>query len=335
MDLLSPQRADELSTLLRSINVRSVVYCLSDLGAPWGFRVEGSAVAKFHLVLDGTARLSLAGDEEPLALSPGQLVLLMQGSAHTLRDDPDSPADQLERILADHPVDEAGRLRYGGAGVRTSLLCGGFALAADLPDDLFNALPPLLILDAARHGITRWLEPIFALMRDEVTAEAPGAGAVLAKIADVFLTQSLRTYLSVQDPTTVLVKAAATADPAIATALGAIRRHPGSAWTLARLAREAGMSRSAFTARFHELVGVPPMRYLARVRLGRAAGYLATSDKTLHEIARLVGYDNEASLSKAFRRSFGSAPGAFRREQLAVPGIQTELSMRDGQAGKS
>jgi transcriptional regulator GlxA family with amidase domain len=88
------------------------------------------------------------------------------------------------------------------------------------------------------------------------------------------------------------------------------------------------MSRTAFAARFRELVGEPPMRYLTRVRLGRAAGYLATSDKTLHEIARLVGYDNAASLSKAFHRGFGSSPGAFRREQLAAPALRTEFSLR-------
>lgn len=85
------------------------------------------------------------------------------------------------------------------------------------------------------------------------------------------------------------------------------------------------MSRIAFAARFRELVGEPPMRYLTRVRLGRAAGYLATSDKTLQQIARLVGYDNEASLSKAFRRGFGSPPGGFRRDQMASPAIQTAL----------
>jgi len=82
------------------------------------------------------------------------------------------------------------------------------------------------------------------------------------------------------------------------------------------------MSRTAFAARFRQLVGEPPISYLARVRLGHAAGYLSSTDMTVRQIARLVGYENEASLSKAFRRAFGHAPGEYRRQQLAAHGVQ-------------
>ena len=93
MEQLTSPRADELSVLLEQINVRSVVYCLSDLGAPWGLRVDGSAAAKFHLVLDGRATLTL--DEPgaaPAELSAGELALLPHGSGHLIQDDRDSPA---------------------------------------------------------------------------------------------------------------------------------------------------------------------------------------------------------------------------------------------------
>ena len=77
MELLTARRSDDLSALLERINVRSVVYCLSDLGAPWGFRVDGSTAAKFHLVLDGQATLTL---DDPhgtrVTLAAGELVLL-------------------------------------------------------------------------------------------------------------------------------------------------------------------------------------------------------------------------------------------------------------------
>jgi AraC-like DNA-binding protein len=64
------------------------------------------------------------------------------------------------------------------------------------------------------------------------------------------------------------------------------------------------------------------MSYLARVRLGHAAGYLSSTDITVRQVARLVGYENEASLSKAFRRAFGHAPGEYRRQQLASHGVR-------------
>jgi AraC-like DNA-binding protein len=315
VQLLTASSSDDLSLLLERINVRSAVYCLSELGAPWGFAVDGSDVAKFHLVLDGSALLTI--DEhgpDQVKLSAGELVLLARGSAHAMQDSIDAPTPALDGILAHHGLSRTGRLHYGGEGTRTLLLCGGFALAPGLNGDLLSLLPPILVIDAASHGITRWLGPIFSLLQDEAAAQSPGGTAVLAKIADVFLTQILRTYLSGQDPATWPAQAAA-ADPALGKALEGLWRKPGQPWTVAALAREAGMSRTAFAARFRDVVGDPPMTYLTRVRLGHAAGYLAATDKTLRQIARLVGYDSEASLSKAFRRAYGHAPGAYRRRQ--------------------
>jgi AraC-like DNA-binding protein len=325
MHLLTAAHADDLSALLERINVRSVVYCLSDLGAPWGFRVEDSAVAKFHLVLAGSA--SLAVDADPptrIALETGELVLLAQGSGHVMQDRGDSPTRPLDRILAEHPV-AGGRLTYGGNGPRTLLLCGGFTLGHGMPGDLLGLLPPVLVLDAVSNGVTRWLEPIFGLLRDEVASDVPGATAVLAKIADVFLTQTVRSYMSGMDAAIAPAGPAAAADPVVGKAVTLLLRQPDAPWTVASLAGEVGVSRTAFAARFRELVGEPPMAYLTRLRLGHAAGYLSTTDKTLQQIARLVGYESDAALSKAFRRAFGRAPGAYRREQLAVPAMQATL----------
>jgi len=194
MDRLNDHRFDGLSTMLAAVNVRSAVYCLSDFAAPWGFQVENSPVAKFHVVLRGTAVLTLSGD--PVEVACGELVLLPHGDGHIMRDQPGSPVRLLDRILADHPVDAAGRLSYGGEGARTRLLCGGFELCPSLPDELADLLPRMLVLDAAGAGLTRWLEPLFALLREETDGSTPGASAIFAKLADVFLTQALRSYLA-------------------------------------------------------------------------------------------------------------------------------------------
>ena len=335
VELLTSPRVDDLSVLLKRINVRSVVYCRSDLGAPWGFRVDGSAVAKFHLVLVGQATLTLDDPaRSAISLTAGELVLLSRGSAHVMQDRHDSAARPLQRILAERPLNASGQLTYGGAGATTSLLCGGFTLAPGLPRDLLTQLPPALVLDAASNGITRWLEPVFGLLRDEAACDAPGATAVLAKIADVFLTQIVRAYLSGLDAATIPVRPAIVGDPAVGAALTLLRLQPEARWTVADLARKVDMSRTGFAARFRELVGEPPMTYLARLRLGHAAGYLSTTDKTVQQIARMVGYDNESSLSKAFRRAFGLAPGEFRREQLAAPAVRATLGADSASTGR-
>jgi hypothetical protein len=127
MTQLASPPSDALSDMLRSFEVPSTIFCLSELRAPWAFRVEGEAVAKFHLVLEGSALL-LWG-KETVALAPGDLVVLPRGSAHTPADDADSPAVPLERLLVGDAFDGESGLRYGGAGPLTRLLCGGFAPA--------------------------------------------------------------------------------------------------------------------------------------------------------------------------------------------------------------
>src|SRR5690242_15506306 len=133
--LVSPP-SDTVSQVLRSFGVRSTIFCHSELRAPWAFRVEGEPVAKFHVVLEGSALLFC--DTEQVALAAGDLAVLPRGTAHTLTDDraspAASPAASLERLLADHAVDGDSRLRYGGAGPLTRLFCGGFSLGEGIPD---------------------------------------------------------------------------------------------------------------------------------------------------------------------------------------------------------
>jgi transcriptional regulator GlxA family with amidase domain len=104
-------------------------------------------------------------------------------------------------------------------------------------------------------------------------------------------------------------------DPGIARIVKALRSRPEAAWSIDAMARCAGMSRTSFTARFRAAIGDPPAAYLTSLRLRRAAGYLSTTSKGVREIARLAGYGNEASFSKAFSRVFGCPPGEYRRER--------------------
>jgi AraC-like DNA-binding protein len=327
VELLTSPRGDDLSVLLEQINVRSAVFCVSDLGAPWGLRIDGSATAKFHLVLDGRATLTLdEPDVRDAELSPGELVLLPHGSAHLIQDRRDSPARPLGDILAELPAEAAERLAYGGDGPRTCLLCGGFALAPGLPENLLSLLPVILVLDTTSSGISRWLQPAFGMLRDEIARDAPGASAVVAKLADVFLTEIVRRYLSGLDLMNAAAPPTASGDPCVGAALLLLRSQPAAPWTVSDLARKVDMSRTAFAARFRELVGEPPMSYLARVRLSHAAGYLSATDKTVGQIAHMVGYENESSLSKAFRRAFGRAPGEYRRQQAAAHGVRATFT---------
>jgi AraC-like DNA-binding protein/mannose-6-phosphate isomerase-like protein (cupin superfamily) len=312
MERIAAPADDGLSSVLREVKVRSVVYCLSDFAAPWGFSVARSPVAKFHVLLHGAAALTI-GDAAPVPLTAGDLVVLPHGEGHMITDQPGSPVRALEAILAEHPVDQAGRLSYGGDGRRTRLLCGGFELDPPLPDELAEFLPPVLTLDSST-GLVRWLEPLFAFLEEETRATAPGAAAIFAKLADLFVAQALRSYLAAADG----LAPPAVTDPSIARIVKMLRGRPEARWSVDAMAHCAGMSRTSFTTRFRATIGEPPMAYLTGLRLRRAAGYLATTTKSVREIAHLTGYGNEASFSKAFSRVFGRPPGQYRHERLAA-----------------
>jgi AraC-like DNA-binding protein/mannose-6-phosphate isomerase-like protein (cupin superfamily) len=316
MERLTRQAEDSLSKLLRVVNVHSSVYCLSELRAPWAFHVDDSAVAKFHVLLDGRGVMLLDSGER-FDLAPGEVLVLPLGTGHMVLDRVRSTeAPSLDSILAATPP-RLGRLRYGGRGRRTRLLCGGFALSDALPARLLAVLPPVLRLDGGSLGASG-VANLLELVRAEADDLQPGATAVFAKVADVFLTQVLRMYL-LRAERAGDIQVGPLQHPAIAGAIELMRNHLDTQWTTARLAREVGMSRTLFAAQFRALVGHPPMRFLTRLRLNQSAGNLATTDATLFAIARRAGYESEASLSKAFKREFGIAPGAYRRQSVERP----------------
>jgi AraC-like DNA-binding protein/mannose-6-phosphate isomerase-like protein (cupin superfamily) len=303
---------DGLSRTLGALQVRSTVFCRSDFHAPWGFRVSGSPFAKFHLILSGESELFLDRQKEPVQLRSGDVVLLPHGTAHMVRDRSSSPVRNLEQILADHPVDGDGRMTYGGNGTRTTIVCGAFE-TEPASGGVLNQLPPLLVADSRSTAMTGWIEPMSRVfLRDEVAP--PGASVILAKVADVFLTEVLRQFLA-SSQSSGFTPAQPIADSSIAEALALVLDRPEAPWTVDGLARTVGMSRTAFSSGFREHVGDSPMSYLTKVRLSRGAGLLSTSSQTVRQVARRVGYDNEASFSKAFKRLYGQSPGGFRSRQ--------------------
>jgi transcriptional regulator GlxA family with amidase domain len=112
-------------------------------------------------------------------------------------------------------------------------------------------------------------------------------------------------------------------DPQIGQALALIQHQPGESWTVESLAHRVNLSRSAFSAKFKQLVGEPPMQYLTRVRFMKAAALLRTRPATLMEVALSVGYDSEVAFSKTFKRYFGMAPGAYRQARRPAIGEGT------------
>jgi AraC-like DNA-binding protein len=104
-------------------------------------------------------------------------------------------------------------------------------------------------------------------------------------------------------------------DEVVGRALSLIHDQPGRAWTLETLASEAYTSRTSLAKRFTDQVGQPPMQYLTQWRMQLAANRLSQGNAKVAAIAREVGYDSEAAFSRAFKKTTGLAPGAWRESR--------------------
>jgi AraC-like DNA-binding protein/mannose-6-phosphate isomerase-like protein (cupin superfamily) len=319
MELLTDFNAsDPVSEVLRAVRIRSTVYCRSVMGAPWGFGVMAHGNPAFHVVTTGTCWLEVDGEPHQVPLATGDLVVLPTGRRHWLRDDPATPATELEEILATSPPDEHRRLHYGGHGPRTGLLCGGLVIEGGAAHPILRVLPTTVLIRGVDGHPVPWLAATLALLSAETAAAAPGAEEIVSRLADALLAQALRVALAElqsSDGAGVL----ALRDPQMSAAIERIHCRPDHAWSVGELAAEVALSRSAFSARFRQVVGESPKRYITRTRLAHAAALLHQTDASLAEIALKVGYSNEFSFAKAFKRTFGIAPGTYRGQQYAVP----------------
>jgi AraC-like DNA-binding protein len=123
---------------------------------------------------------------------------------------------------------------------------------------------------------------------------------------------AIRSWIA-EDPAAQTGWLGALQDKQIGRTLSLIHREPARAWTLESLASEAAMSRSAFAARFTELVGEPAMHYVTRWRMNMALTWLREDDAPVGDLSRRLGYESEAAFSRAFKRYMGISPGAARR----------------------
>lgn len=301
---------DIANELLRDFRIDSSVLCRSVMAPPWGFGVAGREVGSFHMVLEGQGWLEVEGLTEPIRVRAGDLVVLPKGNAHWVKDSPATAAPSLTSILAQHDVID-GELHFGGDdGPLTEIVCGVFALEGVRAAPWVQRLPPA-VLSPAEPGRSDWRDAIAAALRDEARAPTKGGAAVVNRLLESLLADVLRTELA-QFASDATPPTEALADHRMGSVLARLHESPEAPWSVESLAHVAVMSRSAFSERFRSLVGEPPMRYLTSIRLARAGRLLRSSDKTVADIARQVGYSSEEALSRAFKRRLGDSPSVYR-----------------------
>lgn len=264
----------------------------------------------FHVVTAGHCWLEVE-DEEPRLLQQGSLALVPHGNGHSIRSHPAADVEPLFDIPVEKVSDRYEIMRYGGDGELTHLTCGVVSFDHVAGKQLITQLPKILQIDAWDNEEGSWLQSTLRFIAREARELRPGGETVITHLADIIIIQAIRTWID-SAPEAKQGWLAALRDDQVGRALAAIHRQPEKDWTVASLAREVGMSRSGFSARFTSLVGESAKRYLTQWRMQLARAQLMETSDSLAVLAERLGYNSEAAFCRAFKRVFGVSPGSVR-----------------------
>jgi AraC-like DNA-binding protein len=323
---------DILSDVLRNVRLRGALFYHVNGSLNWAAEAPPSReiaaavmpgsehVMEYHVVTRGSCWGAIVG-ESPVRLETGDIVLFPHGDGHVVssapgmraRADPSSyfeyKAEQLPFTLFYDGV-EAPRPDLRSEDGETTLVCG--FLGCDLRpfNPLIATLPRLLHLRHAEdHG---WIEQFVRQAVTESRNKRPGGEAMLERMSEMMFVDALRRYVDTL-PENSRGWLAGMRDRFVGRALALMHDAPATEWTVDELGRRVGLSRSALHERFAEMIGQPPMQYLANWRMQVGAALLRNTNATVAAVAQDVGYDSEAAFARAFKRLVGKSPAAWRK----------------------
>ena len=324
---------DALSEVLRVCRLRGAAVLNADFGDPWSVAVattasvtrtflpEAESPAIFHLVLAGECLVQYAG-EAPTRLAAGDAALVVDGSGHRLGSSLDAPEAALASLVKAPLAGELIPIRHGGNGARTRLVSCIASLERPLCDPILHALPPVVRAELRGSPSAALMEEALGFSLSESDAPRAGGMATLARVAELVLIEILRRHVEAA-PAGGSGWIAGLNDRYVGRALALMHGKPGENWTVEKLARQVGLSRSALADRFVHILGEPPIGYLSSWRLRLAAQKLANTRRTVESIASDAGYESSGAFSYAFKRVFGKPPSLWRKKSRRRAGHDT------------
>ncbi len=315
-------KLDPITDIFRTLHVTAFGQHRLEATAPWGLiqekqteekvtpsdkKISPKDLAHFAMLSRGNCWLSVEGIPEPIPLTGGDCILLARGTSIVLRDSPRTrPRSTFREIAAKANGNVA---HHGGGGAPTTIVCGSMSFDRASLRPITQLLPSFILIKA-EQARTLALHDTMRALASEMAEQVPGSEIVANRLAEVLFIQILRAHIA-SGPERNKGWLRAIFDPQMGTALSAIHDSVNTPWTVESLAGAAGMSRSAFAARFKEQLGQTPLEYVTEWRMQKAMQLLQQRDKKLIDVARSVGYDSDAAFSKAFKRVVGANPGEY------------------------
>ncbi|GLQ53685.1 AraC family transcriptional regulator [Devosia nitrariae] len=322
-----PSGTDVLSEILRVFRVTGAALLRAEFSAPWGCdNPPASAVASllhpgatrliiFHIVAEGTCWIEVDGEERRV-LHEGDIVGLPHGHAHRMGSG-EVELVPIASLFPPAPWAELPVLIHGGDGAPTRIVCIYLHCDLLLFGPFLASLPTLLVVRREEGPSGQWFDANMRYLVAEAVRGRPGASCLMARLTELLFIEILRRYMA-QLRAEDVGWLAALNDRYACRALNAFHSRPAESWTVEMLAREAGLSRSALVRRFHRLLSMSPIRYVATWRLHLAAQAVRDGSETIATIAEQAGFGSEEAFSRAFKRCFGSSPSAWRRSRTRV-----------------
>ena len=317
---------DAFSEVLSAVKLNGAVFFSAEFSAPWGFTSGGPKVMAarvapgaphlvlFHLVIEGGAVVDMQ-DGESLALEPGDVVIFPAADAHHMSSGKDArrpfPNYGISAKIDAHDLTP---LKVGGGGAVSRFVCGYLTCDPHLCRPILDGLPPVFKVNIRADASGHWLERSILHLVEEAGSGGVGSDAMLAKLSEALFVDTLRRHVEALSDTQKGWLTGAR-DPIVGKSLGLLHSRVAHPWTIADLAEQVGVSRSALVERFTRYLSEPPMTYLTRWRLQLALRALQKTSRGVAEIAADVGYESEAAFSRAFKREFGEPPGRYRHQQ--------------------
>lgn len=301
---------DILTDVLNTLEVKGWLSSRRELTSPWRYDFAASQDSMFHVISFGGAYLQVGEESEPIWLENGDVVLFPTGHPHSLYDAPTSSLTRLVHL--DYSAERAHQVATcDGEGPKLLMLCGAFHFEYPHDFPLLYRLPELVHVRGAQGHMEPGFADLVQLIVREATSQQPGAEVMLRRLTELLFIQVIRLWV-VQQAEASVGWVGVLRDRPISAALDLIHQSPGRRWKVKELAEAAALSRSAFSTRFTELVGEPPMTYLTRWRMLRATRLLK-NEVGMDKIADLLGYESEAAFRKAFKREIGIPPAQYRK----------------------
>jgi AraC-like DNA-binding protein len=318
---------DAFSEILSGVKLSGAVFFSAEFSAPWGFSAPPSKVIAdelapgaehlvlYHFLIEGAAHVRLIDREESLDLKPGDIVIFPHGDPHDMSNTRATKAPfPSYGIGAKIKARDLSPLRAGGGGDTAKFVCGYMTCDPYLSRPILSGLPAVFKVSIRTDRSGQWLENSILHLVEEAASGQVGSDAMLAKLSEALFVDTLRRYIAGL-PEKQLGWLTGSRDPIVGKSLGLLHSRVAHPWTIADLADEVGISRSALVERFTRYLAEPPMTYLTRWRLQLAARTLERTSRGVAEIASDVGYESEAAFNRAFKREFGQPPGRYRTDK--------------------